>query len=119
MIIESFMNNILDHKGYRFFQASFDPDEKGTKLSVNHDQWGTWVTYLGYFLLYFGLLAILFDKNTRFADLKRRLEKVKAKKAKLLGVLFLCFSMQGFAQQHSANDGHGHDRMKERSLQKV
>ncbi|MGB5553967.1 MAG: cytochrome c biogenesis protein ResB, partial [Flavobacteriaceae bacterium] len=36
-----FMNHILDHKGYRFFQASFNPDEKGTILSVNHDRWGT------------------------------------------------------------------------------
>ena len=32
-----YMNHVLDHKGYRFFQASFDPDEKGTVLSVNHD----------------------------------------------------------------------------------
>ena len=35
------INNILDYKGYRFFQANFDPDEKGTVLSVNHDYWGT------------------------------------------------------------------------------
>ena len=34
-----YMNNILNHKGYRFFQASFDPDEKGTILSVNKDFW--------------------------------------------------------------------------------
>ena len=30
-----YMNNILDHRGYKFFQASFDPDEKGTVLSVD------------------------------------------------------------------------------------
>ena len=77
-----YMNHILDHRGYRFFQASFDPDEKGTILSVNHDFWGTWVTYIGYFLLYISLLAILFDKNTRFADLKRMLEKGEKAKAK-------------------------------------
>src|SRR5690606_10416439 len=47
-----FMNNILDYRGYRFFQAGFDPDEKGTHLSVNHDWWGTTITYIGYFLLY-------------------------------------------------------------------
>ena len=35
-----YMNHVLDHKGYRFFQASFNPDEKGTILSVNHDWWG-------------------------------------------------------------------------------
>src|SRR5690606_23201816 len=49
-----YMNHVLDHGGHRFFQASFNPDEKGTILSVNHDWWGTWVTYLGYTLLYIG-----------------------------------------------------------------
>ncbi|WP_452603164.1 cytochrome c biogenesis protein CcsA [Pontimicrobium sp. MEBiC06410] len=106
-----YMNNILDHKGYRFFQSGFDPDEKGTILSVNHDYWGTWFTYLGYFLLYFGLMAILFDKNTRFADLKKALEKVKEKKSKLLTVLLVCFTLSGFAQeQHTENDGHDHSK---------
>ena len=62
LIFRIYMNNILDHRGYKFFQASFDPDEKGTILSVNHDYWGTWFTYLGYYLLYFGLMAILFSK---------------------------------------------------------
>ncbi|TYA54341.1 cytochrome c biogenesis protein CcsA [Formosa maritima] len=101
-----FMNNILDHRGFRFFQAGFDPDEKGTKLSVNHDFWGTWVTYIGYFLLYFGMLAIIFDKNTRFADLKRMLNKVKDKKAKTLLALFLFIGIQGFSQDHSQTTGH-------------
>ncbi|MDG5493169.1 cytochrome c biogenesis protein CcsA [Psychroserpens sp. SPM9] len=103
-----FMNHVLDEEGYRFFQASFFPDEKGTKLSVNHDQWGTYVTYFGYMLLYFGLMAILFSKGTRFADLKKMLEKVKIKKAKLLGVFLLGFGMFGFAQEHSEDDGHNH-----------
>lgn len=93
-----YMNNVLDHGGFRFFQASFDPDEKGTVLSVNHDFWGTWITYIGYFLLYFGLMAILFDRNTRFADLKRMLDKIKDKKAKLTTVIVLLFSITSFAQ---------------------
>lgn len=109
-----FMNNILDHRGYRFFQSGFDPDEKGTILSVNHDYWGTWFTYLGYFLLYFGLMAILFDKNTRFADLKKALDKVKAKKSKLLTILLLCFTLTGFAQeQHTEDDGHNHNKQEQ------
>ncbi len=66
-----FMNHVLDHQGYRFFQASFSPDEKGTVLSVNKDLWGTWITYIGYFLLYIGLMAILFDPRSRFGDLKK------------------------------------------------
>ncbi|WP_372754404.1 cytochrome c biogenesis protein CcsA [Mariniflexile sp.] len=104
-----FMNNILDHGGYRFFQSSFDPDEKGTILSVNHDYWGSLITYIGYFLLYFGLMAILFVKGSRFGELKVMLEKVKAKKAKLLGVLIVCFGLNSFAQSHSDNDGHDHN----------
>jgi cytochrome c biogenesis protein ResB len=47
-----YMNHVLDHKGYRFFQSSFDPDEKGTVLSVNHDWWGTNIYYLVYIILY-------------------------------------------------------------------
>ena len=106
-----FMNNILDHKGYKFFQSSFDPDEKGTILSVNHDRAGSWITYFGYFLLYFGMMAILFSKNSRFGDLKKQLDRVKAKKAKLLSVLLLVCGMQTFAQEHSANDGHDHNKV--------
>ena len=105
-----YMNNILDHNGYRFFQSGFDPDEKGTILSVNHDMWGTYITYAGYLLLYFGLLAIIFARHTRFDDLRKQLEKLKKKKAKLLTGLLLLFSLTGFAQQHSANDGHNHQQ---------
>lgn len=105
-----FMNNILDHGGYRFFQSSFDPDEKGTILSVNHDYWGSLITYIGYFLLYFGLMAILFSKKSRFGDLKNKLDKVKAKKAKALIVIFLCFGLHSFSQAHHENDGHNHNK---------
>lgn len=75
-----YMNHILDHRGYRFFQASFDPDEKGTVLSVNHDYWGTWITYIGYFLLYTGLMGIMFYGKTRFRSLGEKLNEIKAKK---------------------------------------
>ena len=98
-----YMNHILDYKGYRFFQASFDPDEKGTVLSVNHDFWGTTITYIGYFMLFFCMMAILFTKNTRFADLKRKLENVKKKKAKLLSLLILLISFNGLAQNHNSH----------------
>ena len=105
-----YMNNILDHRGYRFFQADFDKDLKGTILSVNHDFWGTWVTYAGYFLLYFGMMAILFANHTRFRDLQNGLEKIKKKKTKMLTVALLSLSLIGFAQdqEHTENDGHGH-----------
>ena len=95
-----YMNNVLDYRGYRFFQASFDKDELGTVLSVNHDFWGTWISYIGYFLLYIGLMAILFDKNTRFGDLKRKLDKVAAKKASLTAIAILLFGFAGYSQNH-------------------
>ena len=93
-----YMNHILDYKGYRFFQSSFDPDEKGTVLSVNHDYWGTLITYIGYFSLFFSLMAILFTKHSRFGDLKRKLASVKQKKAKLITMLALFFGISGFSQ---------------------
>ena len=96
-----FMNHILDYEGYRFFQSSFDPDEMGTVLSVSHDYWGTMITYFGYFMLYFALMAIMFTKHSRFADLKRKLEVVKTKKAKFLTVLLLLLSFGTFAQNHN------------------
>ncbi|MGB5818912.1 MAG: cytochrome c biogenesis protein CcsA [Saonia sp.] len=101
-----FMNHILDHRGYRFFQSSFDPDEKGTVLSVNHDLWGTWITYVGYFLLYIGLMGIMFFGKTRFKDLAQSLEKVKKKKASLTTIFIVGMMMSGIAQ-----DSHGHTTM--------
>ncbi len=94
-----YMNHILNHKGYRFFQASFDPDEKGTVLSVNHDFWGTWITYVGYFILYIGLLGIMFFGKTRFKSLSKTLEKIRAKKASLTAISLL-FSVSVFSQTH-------------------
>ncbi len=95
-----FMNHILDFGGYRFFQSSFDPDEKGTVLSVNHDFWGTSITYAGYFILFFAMMAILFTKYSRFADIKRKLEVVKSKKLKLISIILLLLSCNVFSQSH-------------------
>ena len=92
-----FMNNILNHKGYRFFQASFDPDEKGTVLSVNDDFWGTFITYAGYLLLFFSMTAIFFVGNTRFKFLAKQLNK------KTSLIFFLLFSTILSAQSLDAN----------------
>ncbi|MFL2634045.1 MAG: cytochrome c biogenesis protein CcsA, partial [Candidatus Marisimplicoccus sp.] len=90
-----FMNNILNHKGYRFFQASFDPDEKGTVLSVNNDFWGTFITYAGYFLLYLSMMGIFFLGNSRFKFLAKQLNK------KTAVVIFLLFSSGLFSQNNN------------------
>ncbi len=111
---EIFMNHVLDLEGYRFFQASFDTDEKGTILSVNHDYWGTWITYIGYTLLYLGLMLILFDRGSRFGKLKVKLDEVKAKKAKLITILsLLMLSGTGFAQADQKEHTHQNSRKAE------
>ena len=85
-----YMNNILNHKGYRFFQASFDPDELGTILSVNKDFYGTLITYIGYIFLYIGLLATMFYGRTRFKDLGKKLNNLKVNRdaTKIIILLF-------------------------------
>ena len=96
-----YMNHILNYKGYRFFQASFDPDEKGTVLSVNNDSAGTIVTYIGYFLLYIGLLGLLFFGKTRFKKLAKMLEEIRLKKATL--IIFSLISFTFSLAQHNSN----------------
>jgi cytochrome c-type biogenesis protein CcsB len=64
-----FMNNILKYKGYRFYQSSFDQDEKGTVLSVNHDMAGMLVTYTGYALLFFFIILAMISKDTLFRNI--------------------------------------------------
>lgn len=90
------MNNVLDVKGYRFFQASYDPDEKGTVLSVNRDVEGRNITYTGYLLLLAGLLYSLFGSHTRFRQLARQLNKLDGKV--LIGIVGCCCCLSAWAQ---------------------
>ena len=100
-----YMNNILNYKGYRFFQASFDPDELGTILSVNKDFFGTLITYIGYILLYVGLLATMFYGRTRFKDLSRKLNNLKINRNTIsFVILFFSFTFSN-AQVYSHNNG--------------
>ncbi|WP_420553228.1 cytochrome c biogenesis protein CcsA [Tenacibaculum aiptasiae] len=86
-----FMNNVLDYKGFRFFQASYDTDEKGTVLSVNHDFLGTWVTYLGYLLMGIGMFFTFFGKASRFQLINKKLKKLKIK-ATIIALLLITFN---------------------------
>ena len=83
-----YMNHVLDYRGYRFFQSSYDRDEKGTILSVNHDP-GTIPTYLGYIILALGMLWNIFAKKSRFQKLLARAKKLQNRTLALLilGVL--------------------------------
>ena len=116
-----YMNHVLNHGGYRFFQASFDPDRQGTVLSVNHDFWGSLITYIGYFFLFTAMFIVFFWKGTHFWKLNKMLKNVNKKRtlSVLLILLSLSFNAQkiethgtddgsGKQQKHSSNDGHDH-----------
>jgi cytochrome c-type biogenesis protein CcsB len=87
-----YMNHILDYGGYRFFQSSFDQDEKGTYLSVNHDFWGTWISYLGYFLLTLGLIMVFFSRNTRFYQVRKKIQKLRDQRVALVSTFLFTAS---------------------------
>ncbi|HZH72215.1 MAG TPA: cytochrome c biogenesis protein ResB, partial [Mariniphaga sp.] len=93
--VRIFMNNTLLHKGYKFFQSSYDQDEKGTVLSVNYDLWGTWISYLSYVLLIIGFVLSLINKNAYFRILVQRLKNNSMKATTLTLLLFgLIFNVQ-------------------------
>src|SRR5690606_25776874 len=99
--VRIFMNNTLLHKGYKFFQSSYDQDEKGTVLSVNYDLWGTWISYLSYVLLIAGFILSLINKNSYFRILINRLKKNSMKVTTLLII------MMGLAFNTHAQEDNG------------
>jgi cytochrome c-type biogenesis protein CcsB len=112
------MNNVMDYRGYRFFQSSYDLDdpttpenEEGTRLSVNSDWWGTNITYVGYLLMAIGMLFSLFSPYSRFKELNAKLKKTRERREALntlLLILVLSFSGATVAQEHHDSDGHEH-----------
>ena len=117
-----YMNHVLDHRNYRFFQSSYDPDELGTVLSVNHDP-GTLPTYLGYLLLMVGMVWSLFIPNGRFQKLLKGARKLQEGSLALLFFVLLALApertkastpeidaatfkaMQAYDLQHALNFG--------------
>jgi len=103
-----YMNHILKYNGYRFYQSSFDNDEKGTILSVNHDGPGIFVTYTGYFLLFLGMFLSLFNKRSRFYILSKTKVKKKVSgvfKNSIPVLMLLFFPASDFANGQDVNIG--------------
>jgi cytochrome c-type biogenesis protein CcsB len=88
-----YMNNVLKYKGYRFYQSSYDTDEKGTIFSVNHDLAGTLVTYAGYLLLAAGIVLSLLNKKSRFRKLSLELDTIRRSSIPFVGLLVVFFSI--------------------------
>lgn len=115
-----YMNHVLNHKGYRFFQSSFDPDRMGTVLSVNHDFWGTIISYIGYTFLFGGMFFMFFWKGTHFWKLNKMLKDVNKKRAATVLLLLLSFGLNAQKIEthgttdgskehiHAEGDGHNH-----------
>lgn len=108
-----FMNNVLKYKGYRFYQSSYDPDEMGTILSVNHDRTGMTVTYTGYALLFLFILLSLLNRKSRFHTIRAGSWASALRKTVTL-ILFLIIisgrdplSAQQFASGKKASDELG------------
>ena len=102
-----FMNHVLDHRGYRFFQSSYDQDEKGTILSVNHDP-GKLPTYIGYFMLGLGFFLNILNKKSRFRKLARAID-IDAKKASSLTTVFIALIMSLFTLASPLKADNGMD----------
>lgn len=103
-----FMNNILEHRGYRFYQSSYDNDEKGTVLQVNHDKPGTVVTYIGYFLLLVGIIWSMINKSSFFAELSRRTSQIRNKRSKVATLMLLLLFMGSHSLYAQNLPGHTH-----------
>ncbi len=99
---EIYMNNTLTVDGYKFFQSSYDEDEKGTVLSVNKDP-GVSITYVGYGILFLSLILTLFDEKSRFRFLIREIKRMPM--ALILFITFALFnSAEIFSQEIKRSD---------------
>lgn len=94
-----YMNHTLTYKGYKFFQTFYDPDEKGTILSVTKDP-GVEVTYVGYALLFLGLILNLFDPKSRFRKLIAQVKSSTLVLAFLLFAQVPLFSHSEYVQNY-------------------
>ena len=86
-----YMNHVLDYRGYRFFQSSYDADEKGTILSVNKDP-GTIVTYIAYALMTIGMMLSLFWPTGRFRKLFAQAKQMSTLAPTVLFALTMLFA---------------------------
>jgi hypothetical protein len=93
------MNNVLKHRGYRFYQSSYDQDELGTILSVKRDRAGTAITYVGYFFMILGMILALIDRGTRFSRLARS-TAAKSMKTAVIAGLILLFGINASGQDY-------------------
>ena len=89
------MSKITDFNGYRLFLSSLDEDKNGAFFTINKDP-GKLITYVGYFVLFAGLILSLFARNGRFVMLCKRLSFVFA-----LALVFYALPLQAELETNS------------------
>ncbi len=99
-----YMNHILKYKGFRFYQASYDRDARGSILAVSYDP-GMYVTYFGYLLIIVSFIVTMFYRKSRFVFHIKQLQKT--------GLFLLAFmvaltaSSRAFNLQQFAKESRG------------
>src|SRR5690554_367673 len=88
-----FMNNVMDYKGFRFFQSSYYPDGSGTVLSVNYDWWGTFVSYVAYAMMTLGMFLSIINPKGRIRELNNLIKKSRENRAKMLKSIVLLIGL--------------------------
>jgi cytochrome c-type biogenesis protein CcsB len=94
-----YMNHILKYRGFRFYQSSYDPDEKGTVLSVNHDPAGMLTTYTGYGLLFLFIILTLLNRRSFFRTVRPGSWSSRYRKTAAVIVLVLAASLMPVSAQ--------------------
>jgi len=90
------INSVFSFHNYRFYQTSFDRDEKGSWFTVKYDPIGIFFTYFGYLLFVGSAILIFFSKKSHFRCLiKNILDK------KFLLIIFLPFPLFSYSQPNT------------------
>lgn len=83
------MNHICSKSGIRLYQHAFDDDGHGTVLSMSSDPWGITITYIGYALLFIGLVWMLIDPHGAYRQVLR---SPLLKRGLMIGIVLFSFS---------------------------
>lgn len=104
MPYEIYMNHILKYRGYRFYQSSYDNDELGTVLSVNHDPAGMYTTYTGYGLLFLFIILSLVNRKSFFRTVSPGHWSSRYRKPVAALALLIMTSLSPLKSQHLVID---------------
>ena len=109
-----YMNHILKHRGYRFYQSSYDKDELGTVLSVNHDPAGMITTYAGYTLLFLFIVLSIINRRSFFRTVKKGYWNSRYRRPAAIVVMLLALtSLSPLKAQHLVLDSDEANRFGE------